>query len=251
MAHLRKRIHQRVDFVPGVHLGHGHQHVILEGGIVLAEIVAAQDAVFEQVVVDCLHRLRAADRELVEEGRIEAERVAGDFGDLPGGVVSLVVTQFGHLVQAVLPKHGQVHGGGQRHQSLVGADVGGGALALDVLLAGGQGQDEGALAAAVHRLADQASGHLVDVLLAGSEEAQVGASVGKGYTERLTLADNHVRAHLAGGFEERQCSRVGGHADQRALGVCCLDEWGVIIDAAKEIRILHDGQRRICVERGA
>ena len=106
----------------------------------------------------------------------------------------LVVAQFGHLAQAGLPEQGQVDGGSQRQQALVGADVGGGALALDVLFAGGQGQHVGALAAVVHRLADQASGHLVDVLLAGGEEAQVWAAVGE-------------RDTRAAGLRRRQCPR--------------------------------------------
>ena len=85
-----------------------------------------------------------------------------------------VVTKFGHLAQALRSKHRQVDCRGQCQQTLVGADVGCGTFAFDVLFAGGQSQDIGALAAVIDRLADQAAGHLVDILLAGGEKAQVG-----------------------------------------------------------------------------
>ena len=39
-----KRLGQRLDLRPVVHLGDTDQHVVLELGIVLAQVVAAQDA---------------------------------------------------------------------------------------------------------------------------------------------------------------------------------------------------------------
>ena len=123
-----------------------------------------------------------------------------------------------------MPSRRQVHGGSQRQQALVGADVGGGAFALDVLFAGGQGQHVGALAAVIDGLADQAAGHLVDVLLAGGEEAQVGPAKRQRDAQRLAFADHDIGAHLAGGLEQAQGGGVGDHADQGALGVGGFDQ---------------------------
>ncbi len=56
-----------------VHLGDGDQHVILERGIILAQVVAAEDAVFEQVGVDLSDGRGTAQRKFVEEGLGEAQ----------------------------------------------------------------------------------------------------------------------------------------------------------------------------------
>ena len=65
---LHSHFHQSsIDFFLGVHLGHGDQHVILERGIILAQIVAAQDAVFQQMRVDFCDRAAHAQRKFVEE----------------------------------------------------------------------------------------------------------------------------------------------------------------------------------------
>ena len=61
--------------------------------------------------------------------------------------------------------------------ALVGADIRGGFLAADMLLAGGQGQHVGALAAVIHRLAHQPAGHLAHEFLLGGEDAQVRPAV--------------------------------------------------------------------------
>ncbi len=39
-------------FFLGIHFGHGDQQVILERGIILAEVVTAEDAMLEQMRVD-------------------------------------------------------------------------------------------------------------------------------------------------------------------------------------------------------
>ena len=89
-------------------------------------------------------------------------------------------------------------GGGQGTEAGVGADVGGGLLPADVLLAGGEGEDEAAPAELVHRLARDAAGHLPQVGLAGGEESGGGAAEVQGVAEALEGAGGEVGAQGAG-----------------------------------------------------
>ena len=99
MAHLRQHFDKRVDFFLAVHLGHGDQHVILERGIILTEIVAAEDAVFEQMRVDFLHRAVDAQRKLMEERLGETQPHAFDLAEFCGGIMRLLIAKFGDLAQ--------------------------------------------------------------------------------------------------------------------------------------------------------
>ena len=149
----------------------------------------------------------------------------------------------------VLPSTRHVNRGAEREQSLVGADVGSGALAFDVLLAGGQRQHVGALAAVVHGLADETSRHFVNVGFLRGEEAERRAAVPHRESQRLAFADHDVRAHFAGRLEHGQRGRVGDHADQRALAVRGFDQFGVIVDAPEEIGILDDDETGVVVNQ--
>ncbi len=81
---------------------------------------------------------RAAQHEFLEERAGHLHRVARQRVQLFGGVMRFVVAELGHLAQALLAHHRQVHRGGQRIQRLVGADIAGGFLAADMLLARAQ-----------------------------------------------------------------------------------------------------------------
>src|SRR5262245_59229622 len=69
-----------------------------------------------------------------------------------------------HLPKSLRTEPGQVDETSQRQQSLVRRDVRSRLLAADVLLAGGERQDEAAPAVRVGRLADDAAGHAADVV---------------------------------------------------------------------------------------
>ena len=103
---------------------------------------------------------------------------------------------------------------GQEH--LGGADVAGGLLPADVLLAGLEGQAEGGGAVGVDRHPDQAAGQGALEALAHGHEAGVGAAEAHGHAEALGRADHHVGADLAGRAQQAQRQQVGGHGDQRA-----------------------------------
>ena len=80
----------------------------------------------------------------------------------------LLITELGDLSQACFAKQGEINSCAERDQALIGANVGRGAFAFDMLLAGGQGEDVGTLALIIDRFADQTSRHLVDEMSCGS-----------------------------------------------------------------------------------
>ena len=96
------------------------------------------------------------------------------------------------------------------------ADVVGGLLAADVLLARLQRQDEAAAAVGVGGLAGDPAGHAAEVLLGGGEEAERGAAEVEAVAERLALADGDVDAALAGGRRIAERDRVDGGDAERA-----------------------------------
>ena len=89
-------------------------------------------------------------------------------------------------------------------ERLGGADVGGGLLAADVLLAGLKGEHESAAAVDVYGFAGDAAGHPPQVLLAGGEEPEGGSAEVQAVAQRLTLADRDVHTALAGRGEDAE-----------------------------------------------
>ena len=119
-----------------------------------------------------------------------------------------------------------------------GADVGGCALAFDVLLAGLQGHTDGAVALCIDGDADDTAGHLAQEALAASVEAGGGAAVAHRDAETLGGADHAVSAPLARRREQRQSQQVGGHAHEDVLAVRFLDPCAEVVDAAPVARVL-------------
>ena len=85
----------------------------------------------------------------------------------------------------------------QRAQHGAGADVRCRLLAADVLLAGGERQDEAALTLRVDGLAGEPARHLADVLFAAGEEPDVRSAELQPDADRLAFADDDVGAHLS------------------------------------------------------
>src|SRR5712691_4983034 len=86
--------------------------------------------------------------------------------------------------------------GGERHQSLVGADVRGRLLAPDVLLAGRERQTECAAPFGVARLPDEAARNLTLVRRPTRQETEDGAAIMHPAPERLRFAACDVDALL-------------------------------------------------------
>ena len=78
--------------------------------------------------------------------------------------MSIVVRRCRYLTQPLLPNGRQVHGHGQRHELFRRADIGGGMLTSNVLLAGLEGQDVAGPAVQVSTLnGEQHTGQLVSL----------------------------------------------------------------------------------------
>ncbi|MNZ53724.1 hypothetical protein D3C78_716090 [compost metagenome] len=133
------------------------------------------------------------------------------------------------------------HAGDVGQQHLGGADVAGGLLAADVLLAGLHGQAQGGLAEAVDRHADQAARHVALERVTGGEVGRVRATEAQWHAEALGAADGHVGAELARRGQQGQGQQVGGHGDQGVGGVEALDHFAVVEHFTVAGRVLQQG----------
>ncbi|MNM22943.1 hypothetical protein D3C81_333300 [compost metagenome] len=166
------------------------------------------------------------DAQGLEAGREDRGQCVGTLGD---------ALQAGRAVV-----HGE-HAGDVGQQHLRGADVAGGFLAADVLLAGLHGQAQGGLAEAVDRHADQAARHVALERVTGGEVGRVRATEAQWHAEALGAADGHVGAELARRGQQGQGQQVGGHGDQGVGGVEALDHFAVVEHFTVAGRVLQQG----------
>ena len=124
-----------------------------------------------------------------------------------------------HVAQPVRTDGREVDRGGQRQEGLVRADVAGGLVAPDVLLAGAHRHHECALAVEVGRHPDEPAGDLADEGVGRGEDPQVRAAVLRRDPERLALARGDVGAVRAGRREDGQADRLDDGDEQRARGM--------------------------------
>jgi hypothetical protein len=149
----------------------------------------------------------------------------------------------------VRPDRGEVDGRGQRAQGLVGADVAGGLLAADVLLAGTQGHDERALAVDVRGHADETAGDLADQGLAAGQDAEVRAAVRERDAQRLAFAGRRCRRRTRPARQDGERDRLHDRHEQRAGGVGQAADLGHRLEQAEEARVGddHAGHRMLRV----
>ena len=88
------------------------------------------------------------------EGRVASDRMFWSVG----GVVRVVEAMLRNRAHPAAPHEREIHRCSQRHQSLVGANVGRSPLAFDVLLERGQGKRKSTRSARIHRFPRQAAG---------------------------------------------------------------------------------------------
>src|SRR5829696_3515898 len=148
--------------------------------------------------------------------------------------------KFRHLAQPLRPHERRVHGRGQGRQRLVGADVGVGPGAPDVLLAAAQGEDVGELAVLVYGLPRDAPGELADVFLLRRHVAGVRSAEHQRHPERLGLAYRHVGTEVSRRFEEGERDRVADSDRESAHIVRRLGGGPYIFYDAEEVRALHE-----------
>ncbi len=134
--------------------------------------------------------------------------------------------------------HG-VHAGHHGQQHLGGANVAGGLLAPDMLLAGLEGQAHGRPAAGILGNAHDASRHLALVGIAGGEIGGVGPPVAQRHPQALGVAQRHVGAPLPRRHQQREGQKVGRCHHQRPGAVGLGREVAVVVKGALGVRILH------------
>ena len=157
-------------------------------------------------------------------------------GDGPG----VAVDGLGDRLQPVRAVVDGVERGHDGQQRLRGADVGGGLLAADVLLAGLQRQAVGGDAGVVLGDAHEAAGHGALEALLDGHVGGVRAAEEQRHAEALGGADGDVRALLARGRDQGQGEEVGGDGDEGAAFLGLGDHGGVVEHAAGDAGLLQD-----------
>jgi hypothetical protein len=136
--------------------------------------------------------------------QLDAVDVTEPFGGV-GGLRRALAAELG---QPVGPQPAHVHGGGDRHQRLVRADVGVRLLAADVLLPGLQREDVARPAVHVQGLPHDPPGHLPHVVEARGDQPEVGSAEVQVVAERLSFTDRDVGSQLAGGRQDPERERI-------------------------------------------
>ena len=165
---------------------------------------------------------------MVSKKVVVAQREAGATG-AAGQQPGLQVHPPGDAAQPLRSVPDRVHAGHDGQQHLRGADVGGGLLAADVLLAGLQGEPHGRRAGGIHADADEPARHVALVGIAGGHVAGVRAAEAHRHAEALRRADHDVGAQLAGRGQQHQRQQVGGDDGQRAEAACAAVDLGAVV----------------------
>ncbi len=209
--------------------------------VVAAERVAGVDTLLARVRDDLARVPSDADGKLLErcpigkhrlESRPLREALLRVRGQRQAGLPQ--------LAQPLRPEPREVDEPAEREQRLVRGDVRGGLLPPDVLLAGLQGEDIAALARGVYRLADDASRHAPDELLARREEAVVRTAEGREVPGSLSFAERERGAVAARRLEHAERQEVDVRDRQRAGFRGSGDEVRRRLEAAEEVRLLED-----------
>src|SRR6185312_715758 len=145
----------------------------------------------KQSRIDGVRILAGLNNKLIE-ARSSAEQELRVLPKLLGRVSSFCQVLFREFLQAHFAVHGHEDVRHERDQCLVGAYVRSGLLTADVLLAGGERQNESALPVAVGGLADKPSGHLPDIGFTRGDHTTVRTTKTKWHTERLGLHGDDI-----------------------------------------------------------
>ena len=103
-----------------------------------AEHKRADDFFAQQLRIHQFHGTRQLYREFVEKWAAECAAHAGNFLQLRQSKVRFREILMGHFAQPFFAEQAEMHGGGQRAERLVGADIGSGLFTADMLFASGQ-----------------------------------------------------------------------------------------------------------------
>ena len=200
--------------------------VLARGGLVQAD---AQHRVAPLAEAAQVHALRLGAGGDLGGGRagVQAQRVEGAGVLHRHAQLAQALRQdrgvAGHALRDALQARGPVvngvHAGNDGQQHLRGADVAGGLLAADVLLARLQRQPVGGVAVGVDADAHQAAGQAALVFVAAGQVGGVRAAAAHRHAEALRGAQRDVGAQFARGRDERQRQQVGRHDEGRLVRV--------------------------------
>jgi hypothetical protein len=160
-------------------------------------------------------------------------------GEAAGQGQSMIVYAFGDPPQPVRPVVDRVHPGHHGQQHLGRADVAGGLLPADVLLAGLQGEPVGRRPVGVLGHPHESSGQRPLEPGPHREVAGVRPAEAERHPEPLGGPGRDVRPDLAGRPQQRQREQVGRDGDQRAHRVRRLDQGGVVPHRTGNTRVLQ------------
>ena len=138
---------------------------------------------------------------------------------------------------------------GQRAQGLVRADVAGGLLTADVLLAGTQGHDKGSAPVDVRGHANKTAGDLAHKGLATGQDAEIRPAVGERDAQRLAFAGCDVRPVLARRGKDGERDGLNDRNEERTRGVGEPTDLGHRLEQSEEARVGddHTGDRTLRV----
>ena len=237
-ARRAERLQHLLDVLGGGGLVARHRHVV---GVDEPHV----DAPRLRRRPDLLGAAGNAGQHGVEEGvvhhldacRVEARRHSE-------GIAVHPVRDRGEAVGAVVAG---VHRGHHGKQNLRRADVAGGLVPADVLLAGLQRQPVGGRAVGIDRDADQAAGQLSRLLGVHGEVTGVRTAESHWHAEALGGAERDVGADLAGRGDQRHRQQICANRDQRATVVRLADQIGPVDDGATRAWRLDDHAEEIAV----
>ena len=226
--------------------------IVLRGSLVEADAdalladVAEVDLVLLGHLADSCRRHGALQCQCVEEHAVVL--LVAVFLKLFGQDAGHSVDVCGNVADAFRTVPSSVEAAHNSLQSRSGADVRGGLLALDVLLAHTQSHTQCGVALHVDTPADDAAGEAALESLGDGEETCVRTAEAHRQTEALVAAKGAVGTHLAGSLEQGQGHQVGGHTHEDAQLVSLGDELGVVRHLAKLVGILDHGAEEGVVE---
>src|SRR4051812_10177422 len=124
-----------------------------------------------------------------------------------------------NLFQPLRPVITGIHRSDVGEQCLRCADVAGGFLAADVLLAGLQREAQGRFAARIFGDSHNAAGHVALESIPRGEERGMWAAIAKRHTKALRAANGNVRAKFTGRLNQRESEQLCRNGDHWTGGM--------------------------------
>ena len=217
---IPERVTVAFEVLGGLGFGGGNEEGVAEFRVFGGEVVSAQNALVEERGQYPWNGSVELQDGLVEEGSLEGLFDAGEGGEAVYQCLGVGVTGQGNALEALGAEEAQVQGGGGDQEVLVGAHVGGGLGAADVLFAGLEGEGVTRIAVGVGGAPHDAPGHLTDEVLSAAQDAEVGTAGGEWRPEGLSLATDDVGpiacrflSPFAGGRQDGEGQGIDGGDD--------------------------------------